>query len=96
MRHQGRADGKCLAAQCGGGGIALRWVDTVWCLYLGTWVIGSGIAIGNVLLPSLVKRYFPDRIAVLSAETHHEDGRLLATAIGSFSIFPPRSAPRSP
>jgi acyl-CoA thioesterase len=30
------------------------------------------------------------RIAVLSAETHHEDGRLLATAIGSFSIFPPR------
>jgi uncharacterized protein (TIGR00369 family) len=30
------------------------------------------------------------RIAVLSAETHHEDGRLLASAIGSFSIFPPR------
>src|ERR1700742_1048620 len=30
------------------------------------------------------------RIAVLSAENHHEDGRLLATAIGSFSIFPPR------
>jgi acyl-CoA thioesterase len=27
------------------------------------------------------------RIAVLSSETHHEDGRLLATAIGSFSIF---------
>jgi uncharacterized protein (TIGR00369 family) len=36
------------------------------------------------------------RIAVLSAETHHEDGRLLATAIGSFSIFPPRTARRSP
>jgi uncharacterized protein (TIGR00369 family) len=32
------------------------------------------------------------RIAVLSAETHHEDGRLLQTAIGSFSIFPPRRA----
>jgi uncharacterized protein (TIGR00369 family) len=30
------------------------------------------------------------RNAVLSAETHHEDGRLLATAIGSFSIFAPR------
>ena len=27
------------------------------------------------------------RVAVLSSETHHEDGRLLATAIGSFSIF---------
>jgi uncharacterized protein (TIGR00369 family) len=32
------------------------------------------------------------RIAVLSAETHHEDGRLLQTAIGAFSIFPPRRA----
>jgi uncharacterized protein (TIGR00369 family) len=31
------------------------------------------------------------RIAVLSAEIHHEDGRLLTTAIGSFSIFPPRN-----
>jgi uncharacterized protein (TIGR00369 family) len=30
------------------------------------------------------------RIAILGAESHHEDGRLLATAIGSFSIFPPR------
>jgi len=27
------------------------------------------------------------RIAVLSAETKHEDGRLLATAVGSFSIY---------
>jgi uncharacterized protein (TIGR00369 family) len=30
------------------------------------------------------------RIAVLSSETHHEDGRLLATAVGSFSIYEPR------
>lgn len=30
------------------------------------------------------------RFAVLSAKTHHEDGRLLATAIGSWTIFPPR------
>jgi uncharacterized protein (TIGR00369 family) len=30
------------------------------------------------------------RIAVLSSETKHEDGRLLATAIGSFSIYPRR------
>lgn len=32
-------------------------------------------------------------VAVLSAETHHEDGRLLATAVGSFSIFRPRRLP---
>lgn len=29
-----------------------------------------------------------DRIAVLSSRVEHEDGRLLATAIGSFAIFP--------
>ena len=30
------------------------------------------------------------RTAVLSSEVRHEDGRLLATAIGSYTIFPPR------
>jgi uncharacterized protein (TIGR00369 family) len=28
------------------------------------------------------------RSAVLRSEVHHEDGRLLATAIGSYAIFP--------
>jgi uncharacterized protein (TIGR00369 family) len=36
------------------------------------------------------------RIAVLSADIHHEDGRLLQTAIGSFSIYPPRSRAHAP
>jgi uncharacterized protein (TIGR00369 family) len=30
--------------------------------------------------------------AVMSSEVRHEDGRLLVTAIGSYSIFPPRQA----
>lgn len=30
------------------------------------------------------------RIAVMRSEVTHEDGRLLVTAIGSYSIFPPR------
>jgi uncharacterized protein (TIGR00369 family) len=30
------------------------------------------------------------RVAVLRSEVHHEDGRLLATAVGSYSIFPRR------
>jgi uncharacterized protein (TIGR00369 family) len=30
-------------------------------------------------------------IAVLRSEVRHEDGRLMVTAIGSYSIFPPRS-----
>jgi 1,4-dihydroxy-2-naphthoyl-CoA hydrolase len=32
--------------------------------------------------------------AVMSSEVHHEDGRLLVTAIGSYSIFPPRPRAR--
>lgn len=33
-------------------------------------------------------------VAVLRSEVSHEDGRLLATAIGSFSIFPRSREPR--
>jgi uncharacterized protein (TIGR00369 family) len=29
-----------------------------------------------------------DRVAIMQSEVRHEDGRLLATAIGSFAIFP--------
>jgi MFS transporter, CP family, cyanate transporter len=47
-------------------GIVLRSLGIVWCLFLGTGIIGAGIAIANVLLPSLVKRDFPDKIAALT------------------------------
>jgi uncharacterized protein (TIGR00369 family) len=33
-------------------------------------------------------------IGILSSEVRHEDGRLLVTAIGSYSIFPARKRPR--
>ncbi len=42
---------------------------------------------GDVLCTSAVDRR-NDRIAVLSSRVEHEDGRLLATAIGSYAIFP--------
>ena len=42
---------------------------------------------GDVLCAASVDRR-NDRVAVLRAEVAHEDGRLLATAIGSFAIFP--------
>jgi uncharacterized protein (TIGR00369 family) len=35
-------------------------------------------------------------IAVLRSEIHHEDGRLLVTAIGSYSIFPARKLALGP
>jgi 1,4-dihydroxy-2-naphthoyl-CoA hydrolase len=34
--------------------------------------------------------------AVLRSEVSHEDGRLLVTAIGSYTIFPPRKGERRP
>ena len=34
------------------------------------------------------------RVAVMRSEVRHEDGRLLATAVGSYTIFPVKSGPR--
>ena len=42
---------------------------------------------GDVLCETTLDRR-NDRIAILSSRVLHEDGRLLATAIGSFAIFP--------
>jgi uncharacterized protein (TIGR00369 family) len=42
---------------------------------------------GDVLCETRLDRR-NDRVAVLRSEVRHEDGRLLATAIGSFAIFP--------
>jgi len=39
-------------------GIVLRALGTTTFLYLGTVIIGAGIAVGNVILPSLLKRDF--------------------------------------
>jgi 1,4-dihydroxy-2-naphthoyl-CoA hydrolase len=35
------------------------------------------------------------RLAVLRSEVSHEDGRLLCTALGSYTIFPRRKEPRA-
>ncbi len=48
-------------------GLASRLIDSMPMLYLGTAVIGIGIAIGNVLLPSLIKRDFPHKVAVMTS-----------------------------
>jgi len=42
---------------------------------------------GDVICESTLDRR-NDRVAVLRSEVQAEDGRLLATAVGSFSIFP--------
>ena len=47
-------------------GIALRSAPPVAALFSGTVVLGLAIAVGNVLLPSLVKRDFPAHIGLLT------------------------------
>lgn len=44
-----------------GGGTALRLAPSVAALYLGTALLGVGIALGNVLLPVFTKRDYPRR-----------------------------------
>ncbi|MDB1124838.1 MFS transporter [Vibrio algarum] len=48
-------------------GITLRSWGAISTLYLGTILIGIGIAIGNVLLPVVVKINFPTRIATVTS-----------------------------
>lgn len=66
-----------------GSGLASRLITSVPLLYLGTAIIGVGIAIGNVLLPSLIKRDFPHKVAVMTS------AYVLAMAIfgGSYSAI---------
>jgi len=48
-------------------GVLLRSAGSVFYLFAGTALAGCAIAIGNVLLPSLLKRDFPEQAAALTA-----------------------------
>ena len=48
-------------------GILLRSEGAVAPLFLGTAVLGAAIAVGNVLVPSLVKREFPERVGLMTS-----------------------------
>jgi CP family cyanate transporter-like MFS transporter len=47
-------------------GVLIRLIDGIIPLFLGTIVAGLGIALGNVLVPSLIKRDFPDRVGPMT------------------------------
>jgi len=49
------------------GGIGVRALPGIAPLFLGTLVLGTGIAGANVLLPALVKRDFPRRLGLMTA-----------------------------
>jgi CP family cyanate transporter-like MFS transporter len=47
-------------------GIIVRSAPSVTTLFIGTLIIGLAIAVGNVLLPSLVKRDFPGQVGMMT------------------------------
>ena len=63
-------------------GILLRWVGTVAALFLGTAILGAAIAFGNVLLPGLVKREFPERAGLMTSVYSTSLGISAALAAG--------------
>lgn len=63
-------------------GIAVRWVPATATLFAGTVLIGAGIAVGNVLLPSLIKRDFPTKVGLLTSAYATVMGGVAAVASG--------------
>lgn len=63
-------------------GIVLRSVPVTGAIWAGTVAVGASIAFFNVLLPSLVKRDFPDRVAQLSGSYSATQSTVAAIASG--------------
>lgn len=47
-------------------GLGFRFYLTTAMFFLTTFLIGVGITVGNVLLPGLVKKYFPEKLGVMT------------------------------
>ncbi|MBK6173936.1 MFS transporter, partial [Klebsiella pneumoniae] len=67
-------------------GIALRSLPSAALLFIGTAVIGCGIALGNVLLPGLIKRDFSQHVARMTGAYSLTMGG--AAALGSALVVP--------
>lgn len=67
-------------------GIALRSLPAPYFLFGGTAIIGCGIALGNVLLPGLLKRDFSQHVAKLTGAYSLTMGA--AAALGSAMVVP--------
>jgi MFS transporter, CP family, cyanate transporter len=48
-------------------GLGIRYLDGTFFLYLGTALIGGGVAFNNVLLPGLLRRDFPGQLTMVTA-----------------------------
>lgn len=48
-------------------GVLLRSAPSLFALYTGSVLLAAAIAVGNVLVPSLIKRDFPDRVGLMTS-----------------------------
>src|SRR5215210_840441 len=67
-------------------GILLRSAGAVAALFVGTVILGAAIAVGNVLLPSLVKREFPERVGLMTST--YSTALAVSAAIAAGASFP--------
>ena len=47
-------------------GLGLRFYINTYVFFITTFIIGVGITVGNVLLPGLVKKYYPEKIGIMT------------------------------
>jgi len=47
-------------------GILIRSIGSVFMLYAGTLILAAGIAVGNVLAPSIIKRDYPEKVGTVT------------------------------
>lgn len=66
-------------------GIALRYVPSLETLFIGTGLLGTAIAVCNVLLPGLVKREFPKKVGIMTG-TYSLSMNLWAAIASGISI----------
>ncbi|MYL40267.1 MFS transporter [Virgibacillus massiliensis] len=63
-------------------GVSLRSLSVIFFLFAGTLLIGFGIAICNVLLPSVIKEKFPAKVGIMTSVYSTIMGGFAATASG--------------
>lgn len=66
-------------------GISLRSMSVVFLIFFGTLCIGLGIAICNVLLPSVIKEKFPAKVAIMTS-VYTTSMSIFATSASGLSI----------
>ncbi|TDV53792.1 CP family cyanate transporter-like MFS transporter [Actinophytocola oryzae] len=63
-------------------GIVARSLPVTGLLWVGTVLLGAAIAVGNVLMPSLIKRDFPDRVSAVTGVYTAVIGIMASVAAG--------------